>query len=98
MPIPKPKPGESRSDFVSRCISTVTKLDPSRKPEQVQAICFDTWRRSKENMEEKEKDKKDEEEEEEETKYDEDGKIIVAENVPILLQAELNVVETEKEE
>lgn len=49
MPIPTPKTGESQNDFVSRCISTVKKIDPNRPDKQVQAICFNSWRKKKEN-------------------------------------------------
>lgn len=45
MPIPKPKNGEDRDTFVSRCISTVKDEDPNRPHKQIIAICFESWRR-----------------------------------------------------
>ena len=45
MPIPSPTKGESEKDFVSRCISAVSKADPERDPKQVAAICFNQYRR-----------------------------------------------------
>lgn len=47
MPLPKPKKGEKQSDFLSRCISFETKASPDRAGEQVQAMCYATWRRAK---------------------------------------------------
>jgi len=47
MPIPTPNPNEKQSDFIGRCISTLKKLDPNKPDKQIQAICFDTWRRKK---------------------------------------------------
>ncbi|MCK4267175.1 MAG: hypothetical protein KAX31_07820, partial [Thermoplasmata archaeon] len=44
MPVPKPRKGEKEDDFISRCISTVSRADPEREHDQVVAICFDTWR------------------------------------------------------
>lgn len=45
MPIPKPNPGESRDDYISRCMSAQEGED--RDQEQKLAICFDTFRQSK---------------------------------------------------
>jgi len=45
IPVPKPKSGENRDKFVSRCISTMKHLDPKRDDKQIQAICFDSWRK-----------------------------------------------------
>ena len=44
MPVPTPNKGESKDKFISRCISTLTKLDPERDLKQVQAICYSQWR------------------------------------------------------
>lgn len=47
MPIPKPRKGEKEADYIGRCISSLTKTDPERKPEEIKAMCFDSWRDSK---------------------------------------------------
>lgn len=44
MPLPKPKEGEEQNDFVRRCIEFETKANPGAEPEQVQAMCYQTWR------------------------------------------------------
>lgn len=44
MPIPKPNPGESESDFVGRCISEISN---EYDQEQAVAICFNTYRESR---------------------------------------------------
>lgn len=44
MPIPSPKPGESESDFVGRCISEISN---EYDQEQSIAICFNTYRESR---------------------------------------------------
>lgn len=46
---PKPKPGESQKDFIARCIPYVHKEHPSWKMNKVKAVCYDIWRRSKNN-------------------------------------------------
>ena len=50
MPVPTPRKGETQQKFVSRCIETLTKLDPQRKPAQISAICYNQWKRK--NLEE----------------------------------------------
>lgn len=50
MPIPKPNKGEKQSAFISRCISAVSHADPDRDKKQIQAMCFDTWQRSKKDF------------------------------------------------
>ena len=47
MPIPNPRKGEKEKEFISRCISAVSKLDTERPQKQVIAICYETWRRKK---------------------------------------------------
>lgn len=47
MPIPKPRAGENRGAFVSRCISQLADEDPQTPNEQRVAICFSAWRRAK---------------------------------------------------
>jgi len=44
MPIPSPRSGEPQKVFISRCISTLNKLDPNRPSKQVVAICYSRWR------------------------------------------------------
>jgi len=44
MPIPSPRSGEPQKTFISRCISTVSKLDPNRPQKQVVAMCYSRWR------------------------------------------------------
>ncbi len=47
MPIPTPRPNEEEKKFVSRCISELHKIDPSREQKQVIAICYSQWKKSK---------------------------------------------------
>lgn len=42
-----PKQGESQDNFVSRCISAYEKADPERNSKQIQAICYDKWRKAR---------------------------------------------------
>jgi len=44
LPVPKPRKGEGMQEFVSRCIPIMKKLDPERTDEQIQAICYSTYR------------------------------------------------------
>jgi len=44
MPMPKPAKDEKQSEFVSRCIAFETKAAPDRPDEQIQAMCYQTWR------------------------------------------------------
>jgi len=46
MPVPQPKPKETKSDFMSRCIEFEAGLNPKRPPEQVVAICSSAWKES----------------------------------------------------
>jgi len=39
MPFPKIKKGEKKNDFVSKCIQNMSHKDPTRKHEQIVAIC-----------------------------------------------------------
>jgi len=54
MPVPKPGPGESERDFIGRCISTLHKTDPERPDDQIIAMCYNTWRQSREQIKKKE--------------------------------------------
>ena len=42
MPAP-PKPGESQSDFIGRCVPVF--IDEGRPKDQAVAICYDMWRK-----------------------------------------------------
>lgn len=42
---PKPQPGESEKDFISRCIPYVKKEHPEWKDSKVQAVCYEYYRR-----------------------------------------------------
>jgi hypothetical protein len=53
MPVPKPNTNESERDFISRCEKFMHE-ENGRKPagekrsnEQMTAICYSTWRKSK---------------------------------------------------
>jgi len=56
-PVPKPRAGEKQDAFISRCISAVSHADPGRKKDQIIAMCFDTWRRTKKSGLEKKGEK-----------------------------------------
>jgi len=47
MPVPKPREGESKDDFISRCISFLHRENPDRSNEQNVAIAHEAWRGSK---------------------------------------------------
>lgn len=47
MPVPKPKKNEDQDAFISRCVSTLHDEDPDRPNEQIVAMCFTSWRESK---------------------------------------------------
>ena len=91
MPLPKPRTGEKQNDFIGRCIRFVKKDKPETPNDQAVAICFDTWRRAKgrrQSLEmeiKKEKIKK--------KKYDEEGREIVAENVPVIFNTRLQTLD-----
>lgn len=86
MPVPKPRRGENKNKFISRCISTLSHEDPNRDPKQVQAICHTAWEQGK--GEEKEVEVK-------------EKKVIkrkvIAENLPIIFSAEMVPGVTEDE-
>ena len=74
MPIPQPQPEEKKQDFMSRCMSFMADDEPSMANEQRVAICMDTFRN---------KNKKKGESVNKEKKYDNKGRIIIAESVKI---------------
>jgi polyhydroxyalkanoate synthesis regulator phasin len=47
VPLPTPKDGEARGDFISRCISFEAKASPDRPHVQVVAMCHTAWKRAK---------------------------------------------------
>lgn len=47
MPLPTPRKGESRSKFISRCISTVMHKGEAKDNKQAAAMCFSQARRSR---------------------------------------------------
>lgn len=47
MPVPKPKKGEKKQTFISRCIKTLSKKDTDRKREQIIAMCYDAYRKKR---------------------------------------------------
>lgn len=49
MPIPAPRGKESKDDFISRCISTLSDKGEFDSQDQRVAVCFDAWRDAKEN-------------------------------------------------
>lgn len=48
---PKPRAGETKKDFISRCISYVHKEHPSWASKKVQAVCYSYWRDRHKNEE-----------------------------------------------
>jgi len=46
MPIPKPKPGETQDEFISRCMGNPTMVDEYEQGQRA-AICYSAWRRAK---------------------------------------------------
>jgi hypothetical protein len=53
MPIPKPRKNEEKDAFISRCISTMKKVDPNREEAQIMAICYTAWRKRKSGISKK---------------------------------------------
>lgn len=47
MPVPKPRKGESRSDYVSRFMANEAMRKEFPKQAQRSAVAHSTWRRSK---------------------------------------------------
>jgi len=50
MPIPKRKKNENKSNYISRCISTLSKIDFDKSQDQIAAMCYNTLKRGKEAM------------------------------------------------
>lgn len=49
MPIPEPKSGEEKNDFISRCMGDDTMVDEYEQ-EQRAAICYSKWREKNESL------------------------------------------------
>lgn len=43
MPLPEPKSGESKMDFVGRCKNTQRMKDEYPEEDQREAVCFKQW-------------------------------------------------------
>ena len=48
MPIPKPRSGEPKKDYISRCISFL--VNEGRDSKQAAAICYDSWKNKDEQQ------------------------------------------------
>ena len=44
MPVPTPRPGESESDYMGRCMGWMHDNDPERSQDQMVAICMRQFR------------------------------------------------------
>lgn len=47
--MPKPKPNESRKDYISRCIPTVINEGTTKDSKQAAAICYSLWKEHHKN-------------------------------------------------
>ena len=45
MPLPTPKQGETRSEFITRCMDNDTMQSEFPEPEQRTAVCVSQWER-----------------------------------------------------
>ena len=52
MPLPKPKPGESQIEFISRCSANPTMNEEYPDTKQRVAVCYTQWRRRKKEVNE----------------------------------------------
>ena len=43
MPVPKPRKGEAKVAFISRCAEIMAKRDPGRPNKQRLAMCYSSW-------------------------------------------------------
>ena len=80
MPIPKPNTDEKQAQYISRCMSNSAMKKEFPDQKQRTGVCVNSWKKAKgENMESE--------------KRDEQGRLIVAENVPIIIEGVLEVNE-----
>ncbi len=49
MPLPTPKPEESKDEFVSRCMSNESAKKEFESEDQRVAVCLEKWRKNKSN-------------------------------------------------
>ena len=47
--MPKPKKGETKNDFISRCIPIILEDGTTQNQKQAVAICYSIWRREGED-------------------------------------------------
>lgn len=80
MPLPIPRDGEKQNDFISRCMSNdaMKKEFPDQK--QRTAVCFQQFKRKKESIDDLKESVLNK-------KFDEQGREIIAENVPVTFSA-----------
>jgi hypothetical protein len=52
MPIPKPRAGEDQKKFISRCMGNPTMRSEYPEQKQRAGVCYSTWRKKKEEVEE----------------------------------------------
>ncbi len=43
LPIPEPEPNETKQDFISRCIESLSNEDPNKPKDQISAQCYTQW-------------------------------------------------------
>ena len=79
MPIPIPKSGENQAKFMARCVSGDIMKKEYPDQNKRTAICISQWKKGGKNMED--------------VKRDEQGRIIIAENVSVILNADIEVEE-----
>lgn len=51
MPLPTPKDGESKNDFVSRCVSKLSHMGEFKDNDQRVAVCYSQYKRGTKNEE-----------------------------------------------
>lgn len=47
--MPKPNPGETKNEYISRCIAHMIKKEGKEK-DQAAAICYSYWEKKNENV------------------------------------------------
>lgn len=50
MPIPTPKDGESKNDFIGRCVSKLHNMDEFESNDQRVAVCYSKWEEANEEF------------------------------------------------
>ena len=48
--MPKPLPGQSQDDFISKCVPEVLNDGTAETPEQAVAICYSMWEEAKKDI------------------------------------------------